>query len=61
MPSRIQLGKDLSKCDDSIRGISTKCSLTAAAQKLFDTIFVRHPKSESGSMLKTSDGEEKTE
>ena len=35
-----------------------KILLTAAAQKLFDTIFVRHPESESGRMLKTSDGEE---
>jgi len=39
MPSRIQLDKDLSKCDDPTRRISTKCSSTAAAQKFFETIF----------------------
>jgi len=51
----------LSKCDDSTRRISTKCSLTAAVQKLFKTTFIRHPESESGRTLqRTSDGEERT-
>jgi len=61
MPSRIQLDKVLSKCDDLTRRISTKCSLTAAAQKLFEAIFVRHPESEIGRVLqRTYDGEERT-